>query len=153
MTSKQQTANSKQLQTLKVKRLHPTVKLPSRSHGNDAGIDLFLADDLTLAAGERQRIALGISIELPVGTVGLIWDRGSKARDGLKSMGGVIDEGYRGELQILLVNLSQETLSYPAGTSIVQLLVQPVFQPQIAEIDNLTETERGEKGFGSSDSQ
>ena len=147
------TIRSNMSQTLKVKKLRSAATLPETIRPGDAGFDLSLTEDTTFQPHERRKIALGLAVELPAGTVGLFWDRSSKANDGLKSMGGVIDESYRGELFSVLLNTNDHPLSYKAGTAIVQMLVQPVLKPEIEEIGDLSETDRGTAGFGSTDSK
>ena len=137
--------------SIKIQRLHPAAVLPTVYHDGDAGFDLVLPEPLELMPGERKKVALGIAVELPEGTVGLMWDRSSKANDGLKSMGGVIDASYRGQLYCILLNTSTEPLSYPAGTAILQLVVQPVLRPALEEVDSLSDTTRGDGGFGSTE--
>jgi len=134
---------------LKIKRLHPGVMLPKFAHATDAGIDLYLPEDLSLAPNEQQTVALGIAVELPSNTVGLLWEKSSRGAQGLQTFGGVIDEGYRGEVKAILKNTTAEMLSYAAGTPIVQLLVQPILRPDIQEITEVSETTRGTGGFGS----
>ena len=139
------------MQTLKIKRLHPTVKLPDVAYEGDAGIDLYLSENLALQPGERKKVPMGIGLEIPAGAVGLIRERSSKAKDGLKMLGGVLDAGYRGEVFAMLLNTSHETLKYPAGTHVVQLLILPYLPVRIAEVDTLSPSQRGTQGFGSSD--
>ena len=137
------------MQTLKIKRLHPTVKLPRYAHATDAGLDLYLPEALTLKANERKKVPLGIAIELPSETVGLVWEKSSRGDQGLKVFGGVIDEGFRGELISTIWNTNTTLLKYEAGTPIAQLLIQPILHPTVSEAEILTETSRGDGAFGS----
>ena len=137
------------MQTLKIKRIHPTVKLPQYAHDTDAGMDFYLPEDITLTPFERRKVPLGIALELPLKTAGLVWEKSSRGSEGLKTFAGVIDEGYRGELIATLWNTNHEPLSYLANTPIVQLLVQPVYHPDIQEASELTESARGKGAFGS----
>ncbi|MEX0933508.1 MAG: dUTP diphosphatase, partial [Candidatus Paceibacterota bacterium] len=92
----------------------------------------------------------GIAMEIPQGYVGLIWDKsGVSLKRGIKVLGGVIDAGYRGEIRIGLINLGSETVSFEAGQKVAQMLIQSVASPEIVEVTELGDTERGEGGFGS----
>jgi len=95
-------------------------------------------------------IPTGIALAIPSGYVGLIWDKsGIATNHGLKTMAGVIDSGYRGEVKILIHNLSNQPYTVQAGTKIAQMLIQPVVQNEIIEVKDLDDTSRGERGFGS----
>ena len=135
---------------LKVKKLHPEAKLPAFAHATDAGMDLFVTEDITLAPGERTSAPTGIAFAIPSGYVGLIWDKSGVAQKrGIKSLGGVVDADYTGEVFVGIVNLSQEEQTFAAGDKVAQLLIQKVEHPDVVEVDNLEETERGEGRFGS----
>ena len=136
---------------IKVKKLSPSATLPSYVHPHDAGLDLYSTETTTILPQEQKLISTGIALAIPAGYVGLIWDKsGIATKHGLKTMAGVIDAGYRGEVKILLHNLSQQSYTVEAGSKIAQMLIQPVEQKQIVEVEELDETERGEQGFGSS---
>jgi dUTP pyrophosphatase len=139
--------------TLGVQRLDPRAVLPTRAHPGDAGLDLCALDDFVLAPGERGRIPTGVAIELPAGHAGLVLPRsGLAARHGIALVNapGLIDEGYRGELQVLLLNTDRaETFHGSAGDRIAQLVVIEVPAIDVAELDVLAETARGAGGFGS----
>ncbi len=128
--------------------------MPVRAHPDDAGIDLYAATDLVLAPGRRQLVGTGIAIALPVGTVGLIHPRsGLAARAGLSIVNtpGTVDAGYRGEIKVCLINLDPEApITIARGDRIAQLLVQRVELPQVVEVDELDDTDRGAGGYGSS---
>lgn len=129
-------------------------KMPTRAHPGDAGLDLCCLDAVELGAGERARVATGIAVELPAGHAGLIVPRsGLAAKHGLSIVNapGLIDEGYRGELQVLLLNTDGgQAVSLEAGERIAQLIVIAVAQLTPVEVDSLDESSRGEQGFGSS---
>ncbi|MGI6103179.1 MAG: dUTP diphosphatase [Patescibacteria group bacterium] len=136
--------------TLAIQRLHPTVQLPRFAHPDDAGLDLYLPEPLILKPGERKTVALGFAMALPKGTVGLIWDKSSRAAKwGVKTMGGVIDAGYRGEVKTIVLNSATDRVELAAGEPIAQLLIQPVLAPDVTEVVSLDETARGVGGFGS----
>lgn len=135
---------------LEVKKLVPEAKLPTRAHADDAGLDLYSVEECTLASGERRAMKTGIAMAIPSGYVGLFWDKsGLAAKAGLKTMGGVIDAAYRGELQVILINLSDAPYEVQKGAKIAQLLIQKVELPEICEVTELDDTIRGESGFGS----
>lgn len=136
---------------LRIRKLVPDAVIPSYNHNNDAGLDLYSKEDVLLAPQDRKMVGTGISIELPEDHAGLVWDRsGLAAKHGIKSMGGVIDEGYRGEIQVILYNTRKDYYQIKRGDRIAQLLIQKVEKPEIEIVDTLGETDRGEKGFGSS---
>jgi dUTP pyrophosphatase len=135
---------------LPVKRMSPEARLPTRAHEGDAGLDLYNLEDLLLEPGQGRTVRTGIAIALPPGYVGLVADRSSLAKRGLKSAGGVIDAGYRGEIHIVLWNISTAPIALKPGERIAQLLILPVATPAPVEHPELDETSRGSKGFGSS---
>ncbi len=135
--------------SLPVKKLSPEAVLPTRAHADDAGLDLYSLEDAALADGEGRIVKTGVAIALPPGHVGLISDRSSMAKRGLKTAGGVIDAGYRGELGVVLLNLSGKMQSVAKGERIAQLLILPVATPAVLEVAELDTTARGDKGFGS----
>ena len=135
---------------LKIKKLHPEAKLPTYAHDNDAGMDLFASESCTLKPGERVQVKTGIALAIPDGYVGLVWDKsGLSHKYGLKTLGGVVDAGYRGELMVGLVNVGSDTHIFNVGDKVAQMLIQKVEQPTLVEVDVLDETARGEGAFGS----
>ncbi len=134
---------------LKVKRIHPDAKCPEYGHPGDAGVDLFSVADLDLAPGEVQAVPTGVQLAVPAGHVGLVWDKSGVSLKGIHRLAGVIDAGYRGEVRVVLINLSGTVFSVKKGMKIAQMLVQPVAAVRIMESDALDETPRGEGGFGS----
>lgn len=135
---------------LKIKKLNQDAKLPSYAHKGDAGLDLYSCEDCVIPAGERKLISTGIAIELPEGYVALVWDKsGIAANNGIKSMGGVIEYTYRGEYKVILFNTSKEDYEIKKGDKIAQLLIQPIETAEIEEVENLSESERGDGAFGS----
>lgn len=135
---------------IKVKKLDSGAILPHYAHDDDAGMDLYSNENSILQPQERKLISTGIAMIIPQGYVGLIWDKsGMAAHHGLKTMAGVIDAGYKGEIKILIHNLSPIPFSIEKGKKIAQMLIQPVEHKEIIEVKELDETPRGEKGFGS----
>ena len=136
---------------IKVKKLSEGATLPKYIREGDAAMDLYASEKIILNPNTRAIIPTGIAMAIPKGYVGLIWDRSGMAiKQGIKSMGGVIDENYRGEIGVILHNLSTEPLTIEPGMRIAQMLIQEVHQKQLIEVDSLDETERGENAFGSS---
>lgn len=118
----------------------------------DAGYDLHAIENCRAVPGERVLVDTGLHLEIPGGCVGLVKDRSSVAAAGLQTIAGVIDSAYRGELKVLLVNLSDAPVDISAGQKIAQLLILPVSSPPIEFVESLadlSETERGAGGFGS----
>lgn len=134
---------------LPVQRLHPEAKLPTRAHQDDAGLDLYALEDVTLESGKSGMARTGIAVALPAGHVGLVADRSSLAKRGLKTAGGVIDAGYRGEIGVILMNLSHERQELKKGERVAQLLIVPVATPTARAVASLDPTARGAGGFGS----
>lgn len=135
---------------LRIQLLRNDLTPPRYAHGTDAGLDLYLPDDLHLAPHERTTVELGFSVALPAGTVGLIRDKSSwPSKKGLTLLGGVIDEGYRGEVKVILLNTTDEPIEIPAGSPIAQFLIVPIHHPTVRIVDELNETARGSGGFGS----
>jgi dUTP pyrophosphatase len=136
---------------IKIKKIHPDAKIPQYAHAGDAGMDLFTVEPFELEPGERKSVPLGFSMEIPEGCVGLIWDKsGLSHKYGIKNFGGVIDAGYRGEMHVGVMNLSDKFFSFEKGHKIAQLLVQKIEQVEFEETEMLSETSRGGNGFGSS---
>ena len=140
---------------LKVKRTDPRVQLPGRATAGSAGMDLraLLEEPLTLEPGGRASVPTGIAIGLPSPeTVGLVFARSGLAiKHGLALSNGVgvIDSDYRGEIGVGLVNLSDTAYTIQPDERIAQLVVMPVCLPDILEVEELDQTERGAGGFGS----
>lgn len=135
---------------LKWKKLDPAAVPPAYAHPGDAGMDFFALERTVLKHGERKGVRTGISIEIPKGCVGRFWDKsGIGIREGLKTLGGVIDAGYRGEVLVGMINLSDKEYVFETGHKVAQLLIQKVEHCDIEESDDLSETKRGKGGFGS----
>lgn len=139
---------------LRVRRLDRRAQLPVRAHPGDAGLDLRALDAGRLAPGERALVATGLAIALPTGHAGLVVPRsGLAAKHGvtLANAPGLIDEGYRGELRVLLLNADREQpFTWDAGDRIAQLVLVAVAAAPVLEVDDLDDTARGTGGFGSS---
>lgn len=135
---------------MQVKKLCEVAKVPAYVHATDAGMDLFSVETIVILPQDRVQVHTGIAVAIPDGYVGLIWDKsGVSHNGGLKVMGGVIDAGYRGEILVGMVNLSDAPYTINVGDKITQMLIQKVEQPEIVEVETLTLGDRGAKGFGS----
>ena len=136
---------------LRIKKLHPDAVIPKYAHDNDAGFDLYTVEQFELEPGERKSVPLGLALEIPDGYVGLMWDKsGLSHKYGIKSFGGVVDSGYRGEIHAGIMNLSDKFFSFEKGQKIAQLLIQKVERVDFEEVQELSDTDRGTGGFGSS---
>lgn len=138
---------------LQIKRLDPSLPLPSYARAGDAGLDLLAAEDVTLAPGDRYAVSTGIALAIPEGYAGFVHARSGRAlREGLAlaNAPGLIDSGYRGEVKVIVVNLDpSEKIEIKREEKIAQLVIQPVAQADIEVVAELSESERGEGGFGS----
>jgi dUTP pyrophosphatase len=139
---------------LRIRRLDPRAVMPSRAYAHDAGLDLHAVEDLVLGPGERGSVGTGISVEIPPGHAGLVLPRSGLAqRHGIALVNapGLIDSGYRGELRVLLLNTDKrESFSVCAGDRVAQLLLTRIETPSVVEVEELSASERGPGGFGSS---
>jgi dUTP pyrophosphatase len=135
---------------LKVKKLATDAVLPTVAHpGEDIGYDLYSSEDITLAARSAGGVHTGIAIEFSPTAGGVVKTRSGMAKKRLMCNAGVIDAGYRGEVVVLMENLADEPYTIRKGDKIAQLLEHPFLASEVVESE-LTETARGEKGFGSS---
>lgn len=140
--------------TLPIHRLDPAVELPSYAYLGDAGLDLRSAEDVVLAPHERRLISTGLAIAIPEGYAGFVQPRSGMAlKQGLSMANtpGLVDSHYRGELKVCAINLDDEKpITITRGDRIAQLVILPVPQVTLLEVDQLDETDRGTGGFGSS---
>lgn len=135
---------------LKIKKLHKDAVIPKYAHKGDAGMDLFSVEEVVISPEERIQIKTGLAFEVPSGYAGLIWDKsGLSHKHGLKTLGGVFDAGYRGELLVGMINLSKEKYILEKGHKVAQMVIQKIEHPEIVEVETLSETKRGTGGFGS----
>ena len=139
--------------SLRVRRLDPRATLPTRAHPGDAGLDLHALDGGSLAPGARTSVPTGIALALPPGHAGLVVPRsGLAARHGVTVINapGLIDEGYRGELRVLLLSTDAEAaFTWSAGDRIAQLVLVAVATDEVVEVGELDATARASGGFGS----
>ena len=139
---------------LPVRRLRDDATLPAQAYAGDAGLDLAACDRHEVGPGERAVIPTGLAVEIPEGYGGFVLPRsGLAARNGITLLNapGLIDAGYRGEVQVVFHNTDRaETFVVEPGMRIAQLVVLPVPDVTLVERGELAESERGERGFGSS---
>lgn len=137
---------------LRVKRLSSSATLPVRAHPADAGLDLHSAVDLDIPPGETRLVGTGLALELPPGTEAQVRPRSGLALTysvTVLNTPGTIDEGYRGEVGVILINHGQRVFEVRRGMKVAQLVVQPTLAVEIVAVDALSDTLRGERGFGS----
>jgi dUTP pyrophosphatase len=139
---------------LRFAKISPEAVVPTRAHGDDAGLDLVAAESARLEPGARASVGTGLAVAIPPGHAGLVLPRsGLAAKHGISLVNapGLIDPGYRGELRVLLLNTDrEETFEIEPGDRIAQLLLVPFAAAAPVEVAELDETERGLAGFGSS---
>ena len=137
---------------LKVVKLNKLAEIPKYAHANDAGLDVFSLEEIEIPAGESKLIHTGISIELPQGTEAQIRPRSGlalKHQITVLNTPGTIDEGYRGEIGVILINHGKNAFKVTKGMKIAQMVIAPVIHVEVEEADNLSYTTRGANGFGS----
>jgi dUTP pyrophosphatase len=139
---------------LPIRRLHEDALVPSRAYAGDAGLDLAACERVELGAGERAMVGTGLAVAIPEGYAGFVQPRsGLAAKHGITIVNtpGLIDSGYRGELKVTLLNTdAREPFVVEVGMRIAQLVVMEVPGVDPIEVDELPDSERGVRGFGSS---
>jgi dUTP pyrophosphatase len=139
---------------LPIRRLREDAVLPERAYAGDAGLDLAACERHELGPGERATVGTGLAVAIPEGYAGFVQPRsGLAARHGITIVNtpGLVDSGYRGELRVILLNTdAREPFVVEPGMRIAQLVVLPVPELELTEMDELPESERGVRGFGSS---
>jgi dUTP pyrophosphatase len=136
---------------IRVKKLSSNASLPQKANDSDAGWDLYASESLFIPPNSRALIGTGVAMAISLDSVGLIWPRsGLAVKQGIDVFAGVIDSGYRGEIKVCLFNSSDEVVEITEGDRIAQLIIQRINNVIFKESDNLSETVRGERGFGSS---
>jgi dUTP pyrophosphatase len=137
-----------------VRRLRSDAVLPEHAYEGDAGVDLVACEGLVLGPGERATVPTGIAVEIPQGYAGFVQPRsGLAARHGIGIVNapGLVDSGYRGEIRVVLLNTdARESFTVEPGMRIAQLVIAPVASVRLVEVDELTTSARGDRGFGSS---
>lgn len=137
---------------LKIRKLHQLAIIPKYEHSNDSGLDLFSIEEIKIPSGESRLIHTGISIELPQGTEAQVRPRSGlalKYQITVLNTPGTVDEGYRGEIGVILINHGKSLFKVTEGMKIAQMVITPVIHVEVEEVDNLSHTSRGTGGFGS----
>nr|VFJ93133.1 MAG: deoxyuridine 5'-triphosphate nucleotidohydrolase [Candidatus Kentron sp. LFY] len=137
---------------LKIKRLTKDAILPSYAHPGDAGMDLFSCSDAAIEPGKVALVGTGLSMELPPNTEAQVRPRSGLALKNnitVLNTPGTIDEGYRGEVAVILINHGSVRFIIKKGMKIAQMVIKPVIRVEIAEVESLRDSRRGERGFGS----
>ena len=139
---------------LPIRKLRDDAVVPVRAYDGDAGLDLSSCEHVTLGPGERATVGTGLAVAIPDGYAGFVQPRsGLAARHGITIVNapGLVDSGYRGELRVVLLNTdAAEPFVVEPGMRIAQLVVMPVTSADPVEVEELPESERGVRGFGSS---
>lgn len=139
---------------ISVHRLDDGLPIPTSAHPGDAGLDLYSAESISLAPGDRAAIGTGLAIAIPKGYAGFVHARSGRAlKQGLALVNapGLIDAGYRGEIKVIVINLARShKILIERGEKIAQLVIQKVTPVQLIEVETLSGSERGKGGFGSS---
>lgn len=149
--------------------LDESAKCPTRAHENDAGLDLYAREEVTIYPYARRVYSVvesgvieqylpncasfdtGVHMEIPNGYFGKIESKsGLNVKHNIASCGGVVDCGYTGSIVVKLYNLGTEPYTFHKGDKIAQIVIQPCIAPELEVVDELSETERGQQGFGSS---
>ncbi|MBU1164916.1 dUTP diphosphatase [Patescibacteria group bacterium] len=132
------------------KKLNEEAITPNYAHLGDAGLDLYSLEDYSLKPGEIKTFFLGFALEFTKEYVALVNDKGGRANvDHLHTLGGVFDSSYRGEYNVCLTNLGKNIFEIKKGQKIAQLLIVPITQAQLEEVEILSDTSRKEGRFGS----
>lgn len=125
--------------------------LPEYKRNGDVAFDIVASETVLIEKGQRVGVGTGLHMEIPDGYAGLVWDRSGLAfKNGLTVLGGVIDSNYRGEIKVCILNTSDQDYEVEKGERIAQMVIQPVVQADLVEVEELNDSERGEAGFGSS---
>ncbi|MCH3964239.1 MAG: dUTP diphosphatase [Clostridium sp.] len=137
---------------LLIQKINEKAVVPFYAHEGDAGLDLFSVEKVLIKPMERKLVSTGIRIQLPENTEAQVRPRSGLAlKNGITLLNspGTIDEGYRGEIKVLMINLGEEPFLIEENMKIAQMVIKPVERVQVNEVSELTDTERGEGGFGS----
>ena len=139
------------LKVIPYTKTSPEAKEPSQANFSDAGYDLFSTEELNLKPFERSVVKTGIKLALPEGYYGRVAPRSGLAiKKGIDVLAGVIDSGYRGEIGVVLINLSSSDQTLNKGDKIAQLIIEKCYAVSFSEVSSLSDSARGEGGFGSS---
>lgn len=137
---------------LKIYKTNELASIPKYAHPDDSGLDLISVEELEIPSGESRLVHTGISIELPQGTEAQIRPRSGlalKHQITVLNTPGTVDEGYRGEIGVILINHGKNSFKVTKGMKIAQMVITPVIRVEVEEVDSLSKTSRGSGGFGS----
>ena len=134
---------------IKIKKLKDGAKLPTYANPGDVGMDMYAMETVTIPPMGHHRFWHGFALEFDNGFAAIVKDKSSISKAGLHTMGGVFDAGYRGEYNTHLVNLSGETYTVEEGDKVAQLIIYPVVIAELEVTDELSDSLRGDQGFGS----
>ena len=138
---------------IKIKKINPDGKVPTRAKSSAAGYALYSTVALPITPTARQLVPTGIAIEIPEGYYGRIAPRsGLAVRAGIDILAGVVDSGYRNEIKVVMINLGEGFVSVNKGDRIAQLIIEKCYDVEWEEVNELSDSDRGEGGFGSSGS-
>ena len=141
-----------ELRHLSFKRLHPEATLPTRGSFQAAGLDIFSIEEVVIEPKQRSLVRTGLAVAIPEGYYGRVAPRSGLATSkGLDVLAGVIDSDYRGEVRCLLYNAGEESINLPAQSKICQLIIEKIITPSALWADEISDTDRGSGGFGSTD--
>jgi dUTP pyrophosphatase len=129
--------------TIQIRKMHPDAKIPTYSHDESAGFDIYSVEDVVIKPGETRIVKSGISLEVPPGKVVFIWDRSGLGVRGIHRFAGVIDSDYRGEYNIVLCNHGKEDLEIKKWDRIAQGVIQDYYRGVFEEVEELGKSERG----------
>ncbi len=138
--------------TIKVKKLHKDAQVPKAAKSGDVAFDLYAVEEYELQPGDRGAVRTGLALEIPRGYEGQVRPRSGLAlKHGITVLNspGTIDSGYRGEVKTIMINHGTESFKVEKGMRISQLAIRPVPRVEIALVDELSDSERGDGGFGS----
>ena len=140
------------MKVLKIKRINDKARLPQYAQPGDAGLDLYSVESFDINPGDTALVKTGIIIELPEETEAQVRPRSGLALKNqitVLNTPGTIDEGYRGEIGVILINHGKETFKVEEGMKIAQMVIKPVMRVHVEEVNELSETKRGTGGYGS----
>lgn len=135
--------------TIPIIKFHPDAIIPTYAHNNDAGCDFTTPESITVPARGRIMIPTGIGMAIPDGYMLRISDKSGLASKGLHTMGGIVDAGYRGEINVIIYNTTDSDYEFMAGHKIAQGIIQPIVHGEFELVSELDDSLRGDNGFGS----
>lgn len=136
---------------VKISKTKENAIIPKYATLNDAGCDLCSTEDYILEPGERLVVSSGLKMEIPIGFYGRVAPRsGLSVKNGIDTLAGVIDSGYRGEIGVVIINHGYEDFKIEKGTKVAQMIFEKIDQAEFEEVEELSNSERGAEGFGHS---